>query len=222
MPEPGRVVHHRDAVDWLREEGHLSAASVVTSLPDWSELPRLDFGAWCTWFEDAAVATMRSVPDEGVAIFFQSDIRRAGLWIDKGALVSRAAERASMHLLFHKIVCREPAGTPSFGRASYSHMQGFARVPHPPRGTAAADVLPAAGFMPGKKSMGTHACAAACRFILDETATRTVVDPFCGYGTVLAVANALGMDAIGVDLSARMCGRARNLRFTPDQLGLAS
>jgi hypothetical protein len=28
---------------------------------------------------------------------------------------------------------------------------------------------------------------------------------------VLAVANALGMDAIGVDLSARMCRRARKL-----------
>jgi tRNA G10 N-methylase Trm11 len=37
------------------------------------------------------------------------------------------------------------------------------------------------------------------------------VDPFCGYGTVLAVANALGLDAVGVDLSARMCARARTL-----------
>ena len=33
--------------------------------------------------------------------------------------------------------------------------------------------------------------------------------PFCGWGTVLAVANALGLDAIGVDVSARMCRRAR-------------
>ena len=43
---------------------------------------------------------------------------------------------------------------------------------------------------------------------------RTIVDPFCGYGTVLAVANALGMGAIGVDLSARMCKRARRLSVT--------
>jgi hypothetical protein len=222
MPEPGRVVHHRDALAWLREQGRLSAASVVTSLPDVSELPSLDFSAWRAWFEEAAATTMHSVPDEGVAIFFQSDIRRAGLWIDKGALVSRAAGRAGMHLLFHKIVCRQPAGTLTFGRASYSHLLGFARVPRPPRGTAAADVLPAAGFMPGKKSMGTQACAAACRFILDETTTRTVVDPFCGWGTVLAVANALGMAAIGVDLSARMCGRARNLRLTAEEIGVAS
>jgi hypothetical protein len=36
-----------------------------------------------------------------------------------------------------------------------------------------------------------------------------VVDPFCGRGTVLAVANAMGFDAIGVDLSAKRCRAAR-------------
>jgi tRNA G10 N-methylase Trm11 len=52
--------------------------------------------------------------------------------------------------------------------------------------------------------------------VLRETATRTIVDPFCGYGTVLAVANALGLDAIGVDLSTRMCKKARSLAVTLD------
>jgi SAM-dependent methyltransferase len=47
-----------------------------------------------------------------------------------------------------------------------------------------------------------------------QTTTRTVVDPFCGFGTVLAVANALGLDAIGVDRSKRMCQRARRLRLS--------
>jgi hypothetical protein len=93
-------------------------------------------------------------------------------------------------------------------------LLGFSRVPRPPRGKGTADVLPDAGHMPGTKAMGVRACAEACRFIIDETATRTVVDPFCGWGTVLAVANALGMDAVGVDLSARMCRHARALRFT--------
>jgi hypothetical protein len=72
-------------------------------------------------------------------------------------------------------------------------------------------VLPDAGFMPGTKSMGVAACADACRLVLRETTTRTVVDPFCGYGTVLAVANALGLGAVGVDLSAKMCRKARTL-----------
>jgi hypothetical protein len=212
------VVHHREALAWLHEQGRLRDASVVTSLPDLSELPHLGFAAWVDWFESAALATMNSVPDEGVAIFFQSDIRRAGLWVDKGVSVARAAQQAGMHLLFHRIVCRLPVGTLTFGRASYSHLLGFSRVQRPPRGRATADVLADTGFMPGKKSMGTRACVEACRFILHETATRTVVDPFCGWGTVLAVANALGLEAIGVDRSERMCSRARSLQLTPEQI----
>jgi hypothetical protein len=210
-PRPGRTVHHGDALPWLRAAGTLSGASVVTSLPDVSELPALGLDGWRRWFDEAALVTMQSVPDEGVAIFFQSDVKRAGLWLDKGAMVSRAAERAGMGLLFHKIVCRKPPGTLTRGRASYSHLLGFARVLRPTLRRATPDVLPDGGFQPGAKSMGVLACVDACRFVIAETTTRTIVDPFCGFGTVLAVANALGLEAIGVDQSARMCKRARRL-----------
>ena len=210
------MVHHGDAIAWLRAAGRLAGASVITSLPDVSEVRALGFEGWRRWFEDAAALTMDCVPDEGVAIFFQSDIRRDGLWVDKGALCSRAAERAGMRLLFHKIVCRQRAGVVTVGRASYSHLLGFARTRRASLRRTTADVLPDAGFMPGPKSMGVAACVDACRFVLQETTTRTVVDPFCGLGTVLAVANALGMDAVGVDVSARMCRRARTLRVDID------
>jgi tRNA G10 N-methylase Trm11 len=39
-----------------------------------------------------------------------------------------------------------------------------------------------------------------------------VVDPFCGLGSALAVANALGMDAIGVELSRKRAEKARELK----------
>jgi hypothetical protein len=211
---PGRTVHHGDALPWLRAAGTLAAASIVTSLPDASELPALGFDGWRRWFDEAAVLTMQCVPDEGVAIFFQSDVNRAGVWVDKGAMVSRAAERAGMIMLFHKIVCRKPAGTLTYGRASYSHLLGFARVLRPTLRRATPDVLPDGGVQPGVKAMGVLACVDACRFVITATTTRTIVDPFCGWGTVLAVANALGLDAIGVDLSARMCRRARRLSVT--------
>lgn len=186
---------------------------MITSLCDISELPALGLDGWRGWFEEAAASTMVAVPDEGVAIFFQSDIRHRGLWIDKGTLVARAAERARMRLLFHKIVCRKPPGTVTFGRASYSHLIGYARVLRPSLRATTADVLPDAGFMPGTGAMGVLACVDACRFVLSETSTRTIVDPFCGWGTVLAVANAMGMDAVGVDISARRCRKARALQI---------
>lgn len=61
--------------------------------------------------------------------------------------------------------------------------------------------------------MGVEACQAACRYLREETDTAVVVDPFCGHGTVLAVANTLGLDALGIDLSSRKCAFARNLEF---------
>ena len=60
--------------------------------------------------------------------------------------------------------------------------------------------------------MGVEACRVACRFVRERTPTRTVVDPFCGRGTVLAVANALGLDAVGVEIARKRARQARALR----------
>src|SRR5450432_2935680 len=97
-------------------------SSVVTSLPDVSELSQLDFDAWRAWFLGAVRKVVRWVPAGGVAIFYQSDIRIAGAWIDKGYLVMRGAEEERANIVFHKVVCRKPAGTIGLGRPSYSHM----------------------------------------------------------------------------------------------------
>jgi tRNA G10 N-methylase Trm11 len=59
--------------------------------------------------------------------------------------------------------------------------------------------------------MGIAACEAVSAFLLERTACRTVVDPFCGVGSMLAVANARGLDAIGVELNAKRAERARTL-----------
>jgi hypothetical protein len=207
-----RVVHHADAIRWLAARGRMSGLSVITSLPDRSELPELELDVWRSWFENAAELVARSVAEDGVAIFFQSDVTLGGTWLDKSALVARGAERAGMRLLFHKIVCRLPPGTASHGRPSYSHLLGYARTPLAlPAGTPRVDVIPDAGYRPGSKAMGVNACLDACGFVKVATPTRTVLDPFCGWGTVLAVANGLGLHAIGVDRSRRMCMRARRL-----------
>lgn len=44
-------------------------------------------------------------------------------------------------------------------------------------------------------------------------AAAVVIDPFCGQGTVLAVANELGMDALGVELSRKRSRQALKLRM---------
>jgi tRNA G10 N-methylase Trm11 len=61
--------------------------------------------------------------------------------------------------------------------------------------------------------MGRRACELACRFVLTHTKSHTVVDPFCGHGSVLAVANHLGLEAVGVELSPKRARKARNLTW---------
>ena len=49
-----RTVVQAEALAWLSEHPAAEGTSVVTSLPDRSELPALDFEAWRAWFVGAA------------------------------------------------------------------------------------------------------------------------------------------------------------------------
>lgn len=212
-PYGQRTVYCEDAVAWLEAREGLAGCSVITSLPDVSELSPLSLDAWKQWFVRTAGLVLSRVPEDGVAIFYQTDVKKAGGWVDKGYLVSRAAEAAGCETLWHKVVCRRPPGTVTFGRPAYSHMLCFSRGVRVDLGKATPDVLPEAGEVTWTRGMGVEACALACRFILEHTPTRTVVDPFCGHGTALAVANALGLDAVGVELSRKRAKKARALRM---------
>jgi hypothetical protein len=77
-------------------------------------------------------------------------------------------------------------------------------------GASTPDVLPALGAMSWSRAMGAAACDAVARFVASLGAT-TVVDPFCGHGSMLAAANAHGLRAVGVELSARRARKARKL-----------
>ena len=207
---PSREVHHGDGVAWLRRERLAPDAAVVTSLPDVSEVS-LDFDAWRDWFVATARTVCEQVDDNSVAIFFQSDIRHDGRWIDKAHLVRCGADLAGSHLLFHKIVCRAPAGILTPGRPGYAHLMAFSRERRLERDEVLADVLPRLGAMTWSRAMGVAACEATCAYLRTLEQCRVVVDPFCGVGTMLAVANAHGFDAIGVELSAKRAERARML-----------
>ncbi len=206
-----RTIVRGEALAYLAANPARLDASVVTSLPDVSELPELGLARWRAWFVDAARQVIRWLPEQGVAIFYQSDIRVEGTWIDKGYLVMRAAEEEAAQLVWHKIVCRKPPGTVLHGRASYSHMLCISRGERPPMKHASPDVLDDAGLMTWSKAMGVAACVLACRYLRNETQTRLVVDPFCGHGTVLAVANVMGFEGLGVDRSSRQVRAARKL-----------
>jgi len=49
------------------------------------------------------------------------------------------------------------------------------------------------------------------RFARDVAGAKVILDPFCGVGTVLAVANALGLEALGVEKNRKRAEQARAL-----------
>ncbi len=212
-PAPSRTIHEGDGLAWLRANDLSDAHAVVTSLPDASELRGLSFEAWRAWFVDTArLACERTTPGS-VTVFYQTDVLREGRWVDKGFLVTSGAERAGAGCLFHKVVCREAPGTPTYGRPGYAHLLAFSKSLRTQVARATPDVLPGLGHMPWSKAMGTAACEAVCDFLRRSTACEVVVDPFCGQGTMLAVANARGFHAVGVELSPRRAASARRLRW---------
>jgi hypothetical protein len=109
-------VHTAEALAWLAQHPLPARAAVFTSLPDAVELTRSARAGWESWFVSAAAAVLRATPDDGAAVFFQTDVKRDGRWIDKGFLVHWAAREAGVPLVWHKIVCRAPAGRATFGR----------------------------------------------------------------------------------------------------------
>ena len=195
----------------------IAGACAVTSLPDVSEVG-MGLEAWREWFLGAARLVVEAVPDGSAAIFFQSDIKRDGGWIDKGALVMRAAEEAGARVLFHKIVCRRPPGMLTHGRPGFTHLIAVSRALKCPDVLAIPDVITDAGEQKWVRAMGVRAAGHAVRFAKEVVGPAlgvevgpVIFDPFCGVGTVLAVANTLGLEALGVEKNRKRAEQAREL-----------
>lgn len=217
-PEPKREIHCADAIPWMQAQRRMPATCAITSLPDVSEVGR-SLPEWRGWFLEAVRLVIEAVPADSAAVFFQSDIKRDGAWVDKGAMVTRAAEDAGARVLFHKIVCRRPPGVLTYGRPGYTHLIAVSRAMKCPEILPIPDVIPEAGPQKWIRAMGIGAAAHAVRFARDQVGARVVLDPFCGVGTVLAVANALGLDAVGVERSRKRAEQARNLVVGLAELG---
>jgi hypothetical protein len=205
---PRREIICADAIAWMKARGRIDRACAITSLPDVSEIGK-SLPVWREWFVEAARLVVDSVTDDSAALFFQSDIKRDGTWVDKGALVIRAAEDAGARLLFHKIVCRRPPGMPTQGRPGFTHLIAVSRAMKCPDTLPIPDVIPDAGRSLWVRAMGVRAAAHAVRFARDHVGAKLVFDPFCGVGTIPAVANALGLDALGVELAKKRCEQSR-------------
>ena len=204
-----RVVHCADALVWLDEHALPDGAAVFTSLPNVDEFGHRDLARWRAWFVDAAERTLRATPRGAACVFFQTDIRHEGAWIDKAFLLQLAAERTDARLCWHKLALRAPLGTTTNERPGYAHLLCFGDGFAPGPDSHTPDVLPELGEMTWPRAIGASVARWTIGWLRDHAGARVIVDPFCGRGTVLAVAESLGLDAVGVE---RNEGRAQQAR----------
>lgn len=142
------------------------------------------------------------------AVFYVTDRKADGGIYSKPAILFRAANEAGLRPLWHKIALRRGVGKVDLHRPTFSHMIAFSADGR--GGSATPDVIDR-GPMLYPNATGLSAASAAVKFAARPGVP--LVDPFCGQGTIPAVADALGFDAIGVDIDPAQCEKARALKL---------
>jgi hypothetical protein len=175
--------------------------------------------AYGRWLAHTAGLLVGKLEEGCAAVFYQTDTRSADDgYIDKGFYVTQGALAAGGNVLFHKIVLRSPPDCPTSGiNPSFSHLLAFGspkgcHAP-PPNGLGARscpDVC-SKGVADWPKGTGPLAASHAIKYLRDGLQCATVLDPFCGTGCVLAVAEFHGCGAVGVELHKGRSRAARRL-----------
>jgi len=203
MPE--RHVYCKDSLKWLPKNGNNKC--IITSIPEMEELD-LNLKDYEVFFRSAAIACLQSIKHDGYCIFLQTDRKYHG-WLDKGFWITDEAFKLGFHMVWKKIVLNRDIGKADLFRPTYSVMLCYTKDGLV--GKLFPDVI-----MSGDKTY-THAfgvnAVSLCVEYVKSRGIKTVVDPFCGSGTTLAVANKFGLNAIGVDIAKEYCEMARKLKI---------
>ena len=201
--KPDRVIHCQDAIPWLVIQKNLD--SIVTSIPEMDEV-KLSFNDYVPFFRNAARLCLEAVKDKGYCIFLQTDRKYKG-WVDKSYLISDEAQKLGIRMIWHKIALRTEVGKADIFRPTYSHMLCYSK--EGPIGIPVTDVVQR-GEVTYANGFGIEAVKLVIQF-LKKHKIKTVTDPFVGSGTVVAVANAMGLKGIGVDIDKKQCAKAKAL-----------
>ena len=212
-----RNVFCDDAIVWLNKTEISDGSSLIASMPDISEFHGLSLADWKLWFMNTAKLVLSKTPAHDVSLFYQSDIKVDGTWVDKAYLVQKAAEEVGSELLWHKIICRVQPGFATFGRPAYSHVLCFSKKHRLfDMSKSTADVIPDIGDKTWERGMGLEACIMIAKFLSEHTSSKTLVHPFCGQGSMLALANHYGLNAIGIERSPKRAELAKVLKYDED------
>lgn len=118
--------------------------------------------------------------------------------------------------MWHKIELRRAVGKVDLFRPGYRHVLAFGdgrcRI-----GKRRPDVF-SEGSVLYKNGNGIASAFEAVRLARLNNPGATIVDPFCGRGTVIKVAQDEDMNALGIDIDERQCEIARVLLAHEDPI----
>lgn len=198
-----RTIVCMDALKWLPTQKNLSA--IVTSVPEMEEVG-LTLNEYEPFLRSAAQKCFAAVRGDGYVVFLQTDRKKNG-WIDKSYLISDEARASGWKMLWHKIALRQEPGTSGLFRPTYSHMLCYSKTGK--TGKLFPDVI-RRGEVTYENAFGIDAVMAVLSY-LKAQGVKTVVDPFVGSGTTVAIANKIGLSAVGVDIDKAQCAKAKKM-----------
>jgi hypothetical protein len=199
------------------------------------------------WFSDTIYELMMRLKIGNCIVLLQSDTRmmtnkrEAYEWVDKSFLASEAAARSDCTLIWHKLVLlSKDMNNRSTGRPCYSHLLCYVKnssLIHETRPEGLVTIEEASkhyySYRPGDfaipdvfyrgemfwtRGIGADCCYAGLIFLKEIVKCDEIIDPFCGCGTVLAMANFLDMHSLGIDISPARCKKSRKLQVTQQQM----
>ena len=201
-----------DAQLWLKKQKSLP--NVITGICDLDEI-NMNMPQYLDFFTNIARMIFEKIDPKGYVIFIQTDRKYNRSWIDKSYILSSLADSYGLKMIWHKIVLLRGVDRTDLHRPTYAHMLCYSV--EGTTGSATPDVIPVSKRI-YKNATPVAAALRAVEFVRKYSNSNTVIDPFVGRGTIPAIANMVGLDAVGVDIDQKQCQEAKALNITRDMI----
>ena len=194
-----------DSLIWLKKQKNIP--NVITGICDLDET-NMNMKDYLIFFKQVATLIFKNLSKNGYAIFMQTDRKYNKEWIDKSSILTNIALENGLKLVWHKIILNRDVGKIDLFRPTYSHMLCYTY--EGTSGAATTDVINVSKRL-YKNATPINAAKIALEFVKKyNTISSDIIDPFVGQGTIVALANKMNMNAIGIDIDSEQAKKAEN------------